>query len=168
MVYGRSEFGPRALGGRCILADPRRKGMASHLNGRVKHREWFRPYAPVVLAEKSADYFYFEGESPYMLLVVKLREDKKAVIPSAAHVDGTARIQTVTEAQNPFLYGLLREFERITSVPVLILTSFNDHGDPIVESPSDAFACFAATDQPYLAMGDILLCKKPTPEPCRE
>lgn len=167
IVSGRSEFGPRALGGRCILADPRPAGMQKYLNDRIKHREWFRPYAPVIRLEKAEVVFKISGESPYMLQVAEVQPEWKARIPAALHVDGTARVQTVTPTQDDFLCGILREFESITSVPVLVLTSFNDHGDPIVESPLDAYNCFASTDLPYLVLGRRLLSKLTLPEPCR-
>jgi len=167
LISGRSEFGPRALGGRCILADPRPKNMTTYLNDRIKHREWFRPYAPIVPLERAGDFFELECESPYMLLVVKIRKEWKEKISGVVHVDGSARVQTVTRDQDPFLCDLLIAFEQITGIPILILTSFNDHGDPIVETPLDAFSCFASTDLPYLALGNRLLSKRLLPEPCR-
>ncbi len=157
---GASEFGPRALGDRSILADPRRTGMKDKLNSRVKHRQAFRPFAPVVLAERVNEIFEGEEESPFMLLAKRVRPEWKDRIPAIVHVDGTARIQTVREDQNPRLYRLLKEFEAITGVPVLINTSFNVKGEPIVETPDDAIACFLNTGKDYLALHDMLIAKK--------
>lgn len=145
---GGSELGPRALGHRSILCDPRRPEMKDTLNSRVKYREPFRPFAPVVLAEHAREWFDF-GEtdpvSPYMLRVVPVREEKRRVIPAITHIDGTARVQTATERDNPALYRLLSEFHRRTGVPVLLNTSFNVAGEPIVESPEDALWCLLNT-----------------------
>ena len=158
---GGSEFGPRALGNRSIIADPRRPEMKDKLNSRVKHRQAFRPFAPVVLAERVDDLFEGAEESPYMLLVKRVRPEWKDKIPAIVHVDGTARIQTVRENQNARLYRLLKEFEAITGVPVLVNTSFNVKGEPIVETPEDAIACFLNTGMDYLALHDMLLGKRP-------
>jgi carbamoyltransferase len=157
---GASEFGPRALGDRSILADPRRAEMKDKLNSRVKHRQAFRPFAPVVLAERVNEIFEGEEESPFMLLVKRVRPEWKDRIPAIVHVDGTARIQTVREDHNARLYRLLKEFEAITGVPVLINTSFNVKGEPIVETPDDAIACFLNTGMDYLALHDMLVAKK--------
>ena len=157
---GGSEFGPRSLGNRSILADPRRPDMKDKLNRRVKHRQAFRPFAPVVLAERVDEIFEGEEESPFMLLVKRVRPEWREKIPAIVHVDGTARIQTVREDQNARLYRLLKEFEAITGVPVLVNTSFNVKGEPIVETPDDAIACFLATGMDYLALHDMLIGKK--------
>jgi carbamoyltransferase len=157
---GGSEFGPRALGNRSILADPRRPEMKDKLNSRVKRRQAFRPFAPVVLAERVDEIFEGEEESPFMLLVNRVRPEWKDRIPAIVHVDGTARIQTVREDQNARLYRLLKEFEAITGVPVLVNTSFNVKGEPIVETPDDAIACFLNTGMDYLALHDMLIGKK--------
>jgi carbamoyltransferase len=156
---GRSEFGPRALGNRSILADPRTPAMKDKLNKRVKHRQAFRPFAPVVLAERANEVFEGEAESPFMLLAQRVRPEWTQKIPAIVHVDGTARVQTVRENQNPRLYRLLREFAAITGVPVLLNTSFNVKGEPIVETPRDAVECFLATGIDYLALNDTLLAK---------
>ncbi len=157
---GGSEFGPRSLGNRSILADPRRPDMKDKLNRRVKHRQAFRPFAPVVLAERVNDIFEGEEESPFMLLVKRVRPEWREKIPAIVHVDGTARIQTVREDQNARLYRLLKEFEAITGVPALVNTSFNVKGEPIVETPDDAIACFLSTGMDYLALHDMLIGKK--------
>jgi carbamoyltransferase len=157
---GGSEFGPRSLGNRSIIADPRRPDMKDKLNLRVKHRQAFRPFAPVVLAERVDEIFEGEEESPFMLLVKRVRPEWREKIPAIVHVDGTARIQTVREDQNALLYRLLKEFEAITGVPVLVNTSFNVKGEPIVETPDDAIACFLATGMDYLALHDMLIGKK--------
>jgi carbamoyltransferase len=156
---GRSEFGPRALGNRSILADPRTAQMKDKLNKRVKHRQAFRPFAPVVVAERAAEIFEGDEESPFMLLAKQVHPGWKDKIPAVVHVDGSARVQTVRERQNPRLYRLLREFESITGVPVLVNTSFNVKGEPIVETPSDAVHCFLATGIDYLALHDTLISK---------
>jgi carbamoyltransferase len=157
---GASEFGPRALGNRSILADPRRPDMKDKLNSRVKHRQAFRPFAPIVLAERVDEIFEGAEESPFMLLVKRVRPEWSDKIPGVVHVDGTARIQTVREDQNARLYRLLKEFDAITGVPVLINTSFNVKGEPIVETPDDAIACFLNTGMDYLALHDMLIAKK--------
>lgn len=156
---GRSEFGPRALGGRSILADPRKPEMKDILNKRVKFRQAFRPFAPIVLAERSAEIFEGDEESPFMLLAKRVRPEWRDRIPAIVHVDGTARVQTIRENQNERLYRLLKEFDALTGVPVLINTSFNVKGEPIVETPEDALACFLSTGMDYLALHDMLISK---------
>lgn len=158
---GRGEFGPRALGNRSILADPRKSEMKDILNKRVKHRQAFRPFAPIVLAERSAEIFEGDEESPFMLLAKRVLPAWKDRIPAIVHVDGTARVQTVREDQNPRMYKLLKEFELLTGVPVLINTSFNVKGEPIVETPEDALECFLSTGFDYLALHDMLIAKAP-------
>ncbi len=156
---GRSEFGPRSLGNRSILADPRTAAMKDTLNRRVKFRQAFRPFAPIVIAERAKDIFEGEIDSPFMLLAMKVKPEWKDKIPAIVHVDGTARVQTVREDQNPKLYRLLKEFEKITGVPVLLNTSFNVKGEPIVETPQDALNCFLGTGIDYLALHDMLIEK---------
>ncbi len=156
---GRSEFGPRSLGNRSILADPRTPEMKDILNKRVKFRQAFRPFAPIVIAERAAEIFEGDEESPFMLLAKKVHPDWVKKIPAIVHVDGTARVQTVRENQNPKLYRLLREFEAITGVPVLVNTSFNVKGEPIVETPQDALNCFLGTGMDYLVIHDMLIEK---------
>ncbi len=156
---GRMEFGPRALGARSILADPRDPKMRDTLNLKIKFREGFRPFAPSVLADKASEWFEIEGDSPYMLLVAQVREGKR-VIPAVTHVDNSARLQTVTRAENPLYYDLIREFEKITGVPIVINTSFNVRGEPIVCTPHDAYLCFMRTNMDYLVLGHHVLDKK--------
>ncbi len=163
---GRMEFGPRALGGRSILADPRDVNMRDTLNMKIKFREGFRPFAPSVMADKASEWFDLDCESPFMLLVAPVREGKR-FIPSVTHVDHSARLQTVSEEQNPAYYGLMREFEKITGVPLVINTSFNVRGEPIVCTPRDAWLCFMRTNMDALAIGPFLL-KKPAQPPFRE
>ncbi len=163
---GRMEFGPRALGGRSILADPRDAKMRDTLNMKIKFREGFRPFAPSVLADKSPEWFEMDCDSPYMLLVAQVREGKR-VIPSVTHVDGSARIQTVSRAESPLYYDLIAEFGRLTGVPVVINTSFNVRGEPIVCTPHDAYLCFMRTNMDHLVLGHHLLDKKEQP-PLRE
>ena len=163
---GRMEFGPRALGGRSILADPRDPKMRDTLNMKIKFREGFRPFAPSVLADKASEWFEIDCESPYMLLVAQVQEAKR-IIPSVTHVDGSARLQTVTRAESPLYYDVIAEFGRLTGVPVIINTSFNVRGEPIVCTPHDAYLCFMRTNMDYLALGHHLLDKKEQP-PLRE
>jgi carbamoyltransferase len=156
---GGSEFGPRALGNRSIIADPRSAEMKDILNRRVKFRQAFRPFAPIVLAEREDEIFEGGHDSPYMLMAKPVRAEWKDKIPSIVHVDGTARVQTVREETNPPLYRLLKEFEALTGVPVLLNTSFNVKGEPIVETPRNAIECFLSTDIDYLALHDRLISK---------
>jgi carbamoyltransferase len=157
---GRMEIGPRALGNRSILADPRDPAMKDTLNHRVKHREGFRPFAPSVLAEAAADWFVDAGESPYMLLVHDVRPERRAVVPAITHVDGSARVQTVRRDVNPRYHDLIAAFGRRTGVPMLVNTSFNVRGEPIVCTPDDAVRCFLGTEMDVLVLGD-LVCRKP-------
>lgn len=150
---GGSELGPRALGHRSILANPAPPDMKDVLNARVKFREGFRPFAPAVLLERSAELFEHDGDSPYMLLVVPVREDWKPRVPAIVHVDGTARLQTVDREVEPLFHGLISRFEQKTGIPVLVNTSFNLRGMPIVESPLDALACFLFTEMDALYLG---------------
>lgn len=153
------EFGPRALGHRSILADPRNPDMKDLLNSRVKHRESFRPYAPLVLEEKAGEYFDLKDLSPFMLLAPRVKAEKKALISSATHVDGTARVQTVNKDINPKLWQLIKEFEDITGIPSILNTSFNLRGDPIVCSPEDAVNSFLKSDMDCLVMENIVVEK---------
>jgi carbamoyltransferase len=163
---GRMEFGPRALGNRSILADARNPANKDVVNLKIKFRESFRPFAPAVLAERCSEYFELDVESPYMLLVAQVRPDKR-MIPSVTHVDGSARIQTVTREQNPLLYDLIKGFDELTGCPVIINTSFNVRGEPIVCTPADAYLCFMRTNMDYLVMDRFLLDKKEM-KPLRE
>src|SRR6266545_3103176 len=156
---GGSEFGPRALGNRSLLADPRKPEMKDILNSRVKHRQAFRPFAPIVLAERMKEIFEGEEDSPFMLIAKPVRPEWREKIPAIVHVDGTARIQTVREDTNPILYHLLKEFEALTGVPVLINTSFNIKGEPIVETPEDAVNCFLTTGIDNLVMHNMIVSK---------
>ena len=176
---GRMEFGPRALGGRSILGDPRSDAMQKTLNLKIKYRELFRPFAPSVLREDVADWFELEGDSPYMLLVADVAEkhrhamtaeqqnlfgiDKlnvpRSSIPAVTHVDYSARIQTVHQETNPRYHALLSAFKRLTACPVLVNTSFNVRGEPIVCTPEDAFGCFMGTEMDTLVIGDCYLRK---------
>jgi carbamoyltransferase len=156
---GRSEFGPRALGNRSILADPRNPAMKDVLNARVKFRQAFRPFAPIVLAERANEIFEGDEDSPFMLLAKRVNPEWKDKIPAIVHVDGTARVQTVKREQNERLYLLLKEFEKLTGVPVLLNTSFNIKGEPIVEAPADAMKCFLSTGIDYLALHNMLIKK---------
>ncbi len=156
---GRSEFGPRALGNRSILGDPRWPEMKDTLNKRVKFRQAFRPFAPIVLYERAKDIFVGGHESPFMLLAEQVRPEWTSRIPAIVHVDGSARVQTVRREHNPRLYDLLLEFEKLTGVPVLVNTSFNIKGEPIVETPQDAMNCFIYTGIDYLALHNVLVKK---------
>jgi carbamoyltransferase len=160
---GRSELGPRALGQRSIICDPRRPDGKVVLNSRVKHREAFRPFAPVVPLEAAGDWFECEGidlASPYMLRVCKFREDQKDKVPAVVHIDGTGRIQTVTREANGRFYTLVKQFGERTGVPVILNTSFNVMGMPIVEKPEDALLCMVSTGIDYCVIGDVLVKKR--------
>jgi carbamoyltransferase len=151
---GRFEMGPRALGNRSILADPRRPEMRDMLNAKVKKRESFRPFAPAVLLERAAEFFEIDQPDPFMTLAPRARPDARERIPAAVHVDGTGRIQTVERSSNPRYYGLIEEFGRLTGVPVLLNTSFNQT-EPIVASPADAVACYLRSGMDVLVLGDF-------------
>lgn len=155
---GRMEFGPRALGARSILASPIHPDMQQRLND-IKDREDFRPVAPVVLEEDANEWFENAGDSPFMLFVNRVREDKAAMIPAVRHVDGTARIQTINEFQHPLYYNLIKEFKKKTGVPVLVNTSFNTRGEPIVCTPRDAIECFWTSPFDALVIGSFILEK---------
>ena len=155
---GRAEWGPRALGNRSIVADPRRPEMKEILNQRIKHREIFRPFAPSILAEKTGEWFQKSHPSPFMTLAYSVRPDKRDKIPAPTHVDGTGRLQTVTREANPRYYALIREFECQTGVPVVLNTSFNDN-EPIVCRPEEAVDCFLRTQMDALVLGDTLITR---------
>ena len=157
---GRMEFGPRALGNRSILANPMNPEMKKIVNSKIKFREYFRPFAPAVLREHADEYFEMNGqESPFMLLVPPVRTEKRTVIPAVTHTDGTGRVQTVTPESNALFYELIRQFAALTGVPVLLNTSFNVRGEPIVCTPPDAVNCFLNTGLDHLVMGDMLASK---------
>ena len=157
---GGSEYGPRALGHRSILADPRNPDTKDLLNRSIKFREGYRPYAPVVLREYASEYFNLDCDSPFMLLVADVREEKRSVIPSVTHVDGTARVQTVTEEDNGNFYGILKHFHALTGVPVLLNTSFNVNREPIVETPLDALICaFGSSIDCLVIDGHLVECQ---------
>jgi carbamoyltransferase len=155
---GRCEWGPRALGNRSIVADPRRPEMKEVLNRRIKHREIFRPFAPSILAESVADYFEKSHPSPFMTLAYSVRGEKRDKIPAPTHVDGTGRLQTVTREANPRYHALISAFRDLTGVPVVLNTSFNDN-EPIVCRPEEALDCFLRTQMDALVLGDFLIVK---------
>jgi carbamoyltransferase len=177
------EFGPRALGSRSIIGDSRSKNMQSIMNLKIKFRESFRPFAPSVLVEHVSDYFAIDRESPYMLLVAPVLEEKRvnsqpknnqlfgieklkvprSVIPAITHVDYSARIQTVDKKNNGLYYDMIKEFHNLTGCPVIINTSFNVRGEPIVCSPKEAYTCFMRTEMDYLIMGSYILDKQKQP-----
>ncbi len=158
---GGAEFGPRALGNRSILADPRREDMKDYLNSKVKHREGFRPFAPSALEEHASEWFDVEGNSPFMLRVVPIHESKVNQIPAVAHVDNTARLQTVSKNYNPSYWELINAFKELTGVPIVVNTSFNVAGKPIVETPLHAVECFELTDIDIIYFDNWILSKKP-------
>ena len=180
---GKMEFGPRALGARSIIGDARSKKMQSTMNLKIKYRESFRPFAPIVKAEEVSNWFDIDRKSPYMLLVADVKKDKqvamsdeqkhlfgieqlnvpRSTIPAITHVDYSARIQTVHQETNPKLWNVLNKFQEITNCPVLINTSFNVRGEPIVCTPEDAYRCFMRTDMDYLVMENVVLAKKDQP-----
>ena len=156
---GRAEWGPRALGNRSIVADPRRPEMKEILNQRIKHREIFRPFAPSILAEATADYFEKSHPSPFMTLAYAVRPEKRDKIPAPTHVDGTGRLQTVTREANPRYHSLISAFRDLTGVPVVLNTSFNDN-EPIVCRPEEAIDCFERTQMDALVLGDFLITRQ--------
>ena len=181
---GRMEFGPRALGSRSILGDPRSSQMQSKMNLKIKFRESFRPFAPSILEHRAADYFELEAESPYMLLVCPVREERRipmseqqealfgidklnvprSDIPAITHVDYSARVQTVSRDRSPDYFDLISKFEEYTGCPLVVNTSFNVRGEPIVCTPRDAYVCFMRTDMDHLVVGPYLLDKSEQPE----
>ncbi len=182
LCQGRMEFGPRALGGRSIIGDARSPKMQSVMNLKIKYRESFRPFAPTCLEEKVSDYFELDRPSPYMLLVAQVRADRclgldnaqilpirerinqaRSDIPAITHVDYSARVQTVTREANPRYYDLIKAFEALTGCGVIINTSFNVRGEPIICTPEDAYRCFMRTEMDYLVLGSWLLAKKDQP-----
>ena len=175
---GKMEFGPRALGNRSIIADPRPNTMQKNLNLKIKFRESFRPFAPAVLKEEAKKWFDLDVESPYMLLVVPVKEEKRvynvknndleglnklnlarSIIPAVTHIDFSARVQTVDENYNRMFYNLIKEFYNITKVPMLVNTSFNIKDEPIVNTIEDAYKCFLISDMDYLVCGNYILSK---------
>jgi carbamoyltransferase len=152
----RMEWGPRALGNRSLLADPRREDMRELINAKVKFREPFRPFAPAVLEERAADYFDAAGPSPFMQFTHRVQLSAKGVLPAITHVDGTARIQTVDRRSNPRFRALLEAFGHKTGVPVLLNTSFNVQ-EPIVCTPEEAIQCFLRTQVDWLVLGNLLV-----------
>ena len=182
---GRMEFGPRALGGRSILGDPRSDKMQKNLNLKVKYRESFRPFAPSILKEDLSEWFELNVQSPYMLLVADIKSEKKikmtekqkklfgidklnvkrSEIPAVTHVDYSARVQTVDQNTNKNYYDLIKKFKDKSGCPVVVNTSFNVRGEPIVNTPTDAFKCFMGTELDYLVIGNCILDKtKQNPE----
>jgi carbamoyltransferase len=155
---GRAEWGPRALGNRSIVADPRRPEMKEILNRRIKHREIFRPFAPSILAEKTGEWFEQSLPSPFMTMAYAVKREKRDKIPAPTHVDGTGRLQTVTRTANPRYWKLISEFQRQTGVPVVLNTSFNDN-EPIVCKPQEAIDCFERTQMDALVLGDFLITR---------
>ncbi len=164
LYQGRSESGPRALGNRTILADPRHPNMQAFINQRVKGREWFRPLAPIVLEEAAGRYFDIEGAAPFMQFASDVRPEYRSQLPAITHVDGTARLQTVEATNTPFLYDLLKAYEARTGYPILLNTSLNGPGQPLVESPQDAIECLQTTDMHALAMLPYLIRKRNEPD----
>ena len=165
---GRMEFGQRALGNRSILADPRDPNMKDKINKAVKYRESFRPFAPSVLEEYQKEYFEIENciPVPYMEKVFPIRKEKQKLIPAVVHADGTGRLQTVNQSTNPLYYKLIEEFKRITNIPIVLNTSFNVNGEPIVESPTDAIRTFYSSGLDALAIGSYLIEKPLEEEGC--
>ena len=155
---GRAEWGPRALGNRSIVADPRRPEMKEILNQRIKHREIFRPFAPSILAESTGEWFEKSHPSPFMTLAYSVRPEKRDKIPAPTHVDGTGRLQTVTREANPRYWSLIKAFEQLTGVPVVLNTSFNDN-EPIVCRPAEALDCFQRTQMDALVLTDFLITR---------
>src|SRR5262249_4059081 len=157
---GRMEWGARALGNRSIVADPRRRDMREIINTKIKFRERFRPFAPSILEEALEDYFVGAVPDPFMIQVYPVRPDKRDVIPAVTHVDGSGRLQTVSRLDNPSYWKLIKAFENLTGVPVLLNTSFNEN-EPIVRTPAEALDCFLRTKMDALAIGNLVIAKQP-------
>src|SRR5205807_3663115 len=155
---GRMEWGPRALGNRSILSDPRRADMKEILNAKIKRRESFRPFAPSILEEAVLDWFEEDDSVPFMTQVFQIREEKGALIPAVTHVDGSGRLQTVSRCTNPRYYRLIENFRDITGVPMLLNTSFNEN-EPVVCTPEQALDCFLRTEMDILVMGELLVSR---------
>ena len=155
---GRAEFGPRALGARSIIADPRRADAKEILNSKIKRRESFRPFAPSILREYVAEYFESEDDVPFMEKVFLIKKSKRNNIPAVTHVDGTGRLQTVDRNISPRYYQLIKTFHKKTGIPILLNTSFNEN-EPIVNSPQDALNCFLRTDMDMLIMENIMVVR---------
>jgi carbamoyltransferase len=169
-VQGRSEFGPRALGNRSILADARRADFKHVVNAMVKKREGYRPFAPSVVEERLHEFFEVPAACaslPFMIFVVRVREAMREVLGAVTHVDGTARVQSVGRDSNPRYHALIEAFGRRTGVPVLLNTSFNNDAEPIVDSIDEAVACFLTTGIQYLVVGEHLVTKPPQPDPAQ-
>jgi carbamoyltransferase len=162
-VQGGAEFGPRALGHRTILADPRTAASKERLDAEIKRREWFRPYAPSVLAERADEYFEMLGPSPYMLLAVNTRPSVRNKVPAIVHVDGSARVQTVELETEPLYHRLISRFDELTDVPLVLNTSFNGYGEPMVETPEEAVSAMHTMGLDALAVGDYLAWKEGEP-----
>jgi carbamoyltransferase len=156
---GRSEIGPRALGHRSILADPRKNEIRVRINSEIKFREWFRPLAPIIIEEETSNYFEIDRQSPFMMFATKVRSEKISLIPAVVHVDNSARIQTVRKNQEERLYSLLKEFQILTGIPILVNTSFNRKDEPIVETPKDAIKSFLLMNLDALVIDKYLLVK---------
>ena len=152
------EWGPRALGSRSILAHPGRADMKDILNARIKHREWFRPFAPSILEEAVGDYFMETHPSPYMMLVYTTRAEKRAVIQATDHVDHTGRLQSVSKKDSPRYHRIISEFKKVTGIPVVLNTSFNEN-EPIVATPAQAIDCFLRTKMDVLVLGNWIVDK---------
>ena len=162
-MQGGAEFGPRALGHRSILADPRTVESKERLDREIKRREWFRPYAPSVLAEHADEYFEMLGPSPYMLLAVNTREAVRDKVPGIVHVDGSARVQTVEREIEPLYHRLISRFHEIAGVPLVLNTSFNGYGEPMVETAQEALDAMHSMGLDALAVGDYLAWREGAP-----
>jgi len=156
---GRGEWGPRALGARSILADPRRGDMKELLNAKIKRRESFRPFAPSVLEERTGEWFTIDRPDPFMIKVYPIRPEQRPRIPAVTHVDGTGRLQTVSRRTNPRYWRLIHAFEERTGVPMVLNTSFNEN-EPIVNTPAEALDCFLRTRMDRLVLGDTVLTRE--------
>ena len=157
---GGAELGPRALGGRSILATPKHVWMKEYINNDIKKREWYRPFAPSVLFEKQSEIFNLNTYSPYMLVTTTVKKKWKDLIPGVVHIDGTSRYQSVTEENNPRYYKLIKQFNNVSSIPLVINTSFNGKDEPIVETPLDAINSFWKNNLFALIINDIIIKRK--------
>ena len=153
---GKMEFGPRALGNRSIISSPIGPNIKNLINSKIKLRETFRPFAPSILEEKVSEWFYETPRSDYMSFVASIKEDKRKIIPAVTHVDGTGRLQTISKLQNEKFYNLIKKFETLTNVPILLNTSFNEN-EPIVMKPEEAIECFLRTKMDFLVINNIFV-----------
>ncbi|HND50016.1 MAG TPA: carbamoyltransferase C-terminal domain-containing protein, partial [Anaerolineales bacterium] len=159
VIRGRYEVGPRALGNRSILCNPLNKDMKDIVNKKVKHREWYRPFAPIAISERAADYFTNTSDIPYMSVICYTKPEYQEVLPSITHVDGSSRLQTVGQDAHPFMHRTLKEFEKLTGMPIMLNTSFNPGGEPILNYYAVGLEMLKSTELDFVLIENTLFCK---------